>query len=132
MEKFKIIKFPRISDNKGTLVPFEFSDIPFEVKRVYLVTGKNEVIRGKHAHIIENELFVAVSGSILIKVNDGTGDTEILLDSPNEGLLVKKDCWHELHNFTENTIVMAFSSTKYLPGKQNYITNKDLFIKSCQ
>ena len=132
MEKFKIIKFPRISDNKGTLVPFEFSDIPFEVKRVYLVTGKNEVIRGGHAHIIEDELFVAVSGSILIKVNDGTGDTEILLDSPNEGLLVKKNCWHELHNFTENTIVMAFSSTKYLPGKRNYITNKDLFIKSCQ
>ncbi len=130
MKKFKLLKFPRISDQKGTLVPFEFSDIPFEVKRVYLVTGKENIPRGQHAHIIEDELFVAVSGSILIKVNDGTGDTEILLDSPDTGLLVRKDCWHELHNFAENTIVMAFSSTEYLPGESNYITDKKKFLES--
>jgi dTDP-4-dehydrorhamnose 3,5-epimerase len=132
MKKFELLKFPRISDQKGTLVPFEFSDIPFEVKRVYLVTGKENIPRGQHAHIIEDELFVAVSGSILVKVNDGTGDTEILLDSPNVGLLVRKDCWHELHNFAENTIVMAFSSTEYLPGAGNYITDKEKFLKNCQ
>ena len=132
MKKFELLKFPRISDQKGTLVPFEFSDIPFAVKRVYLVTGKKGIPRGQHAHIIEDEFFVAVSGSILIKVNDGTGDQEILLDSPNVGLLVRKDCWHELHNFAENTIVMAFSSTKYLPGENNYITDKEKFLENCR
>jgi len=71
-------------------------------------------------------------GSISIKINDGTGDQEILLDSPNEGLLVPKDCWHELYNFAENTIVMAFSSTEYLPGKGNYVTDKEEFLKNCQ
>lgn len=131
MKKFELIKFPRISDQKGDLIPFEFSDIPFPVKRVYLVTGKEGVPRGKHAHIIEDELFVAVQGSILIKVNDGTGDIDILLDSPNIGLLVRKNCWHELHNFAGNTIVMAFSSTKYLPGEKNYIIDKEKFLQQC-
>ncbi len=129
MKKFKLIEFPLFSDKKGTLIPFEFSDIPFPVKRVYLVTGKKEVPRGQHAHIIEDELFVAVSGSILIKINDGIKDYEFLLDKPNRGLLVKKNCWHELHNFTKDTIVMAFSSTEYLPGSKNYITNKEEFFK---
>ena len=129
MEKFKIIEFPLISDDKGSLVPFEFSYIPFEVKRIYLVTGKKDVIRGKHAHIIENELFVAVKGSVLVKVNDGTGDKEILLDSSNKGLLVLKDCWHELSEFNNETVVMAFSSTEYMPGETNYITNKEEFLK---
>lgn len=132
MKKFELLEFPRISDQKGTLVPFEFSDIPFAVKRIYLVTGKDGIPRGQHAHIIEDELFVAISGSILIKVNDGTGDQEILLDSPNVGLLVRKDCWHELHNFAENTIVMAFSSTEYLPGESNYITDKKKFLENCK
>lgn len=128
MKKFELLKFPRISDQKGTLVPFEFSDIPFSIKRVYLVTGKEGIPRGGHAHIIEDELFVVIQGSVLMKINDGKEDQEILLNKSNEGLLVRKNCWHELHNFAENTIVMAFSSTPYLPGETNYITEKEEFL----
>lgn len=129
MKKFEIIEFPKICDTKGSLVPFEFSDIPFEVKRVYLVTGKEGTPRGSHAHIIEDELFVAVNGSVRIRINDGTGDQDIILDESNKALLVTKDCWHELHDFSEDTIVMAFSSTPYLPGPSNYIDNKEGFLQ---
>ncbi len=129
MKKFEILEFPRFNDEKGSLIPFEFSEIPFPVKRVYLVKGKEKVVRGKHAHLIEDELFVAVSGSVILRINDGAGDQEILLDSPQKGVLIRKHCWHELDNFAENTVVMAFSSTSYLPGETNYLTDKKVFLE---
>ncbi len=40
-----------LSDDDGTLVPIEFSELPFEPKRVFYVTNvpKGEE-RGNHAH----------------------------------------------------------------------------------
>ncbi|HEY5714316.1 MAG TPA: FdtA/QdtA family cupin domain-containing protein [Candidatus Gracilibacteria bacterium] len=127
--KYRLIEFPYFSDDRGDLIPFELdSRFPFEVKRVYLVTGNDGQVRGGHAHKIEDELFVAASGSITALVNDGVGDHEILLDAKNKALVVRKDCWHEFYNFSPDAVMLCFSSTHYLPGEGNYIMNKEDFL----
>ena len=129
MSGFKIIDFPHFQDDRGTLTPYEFDEnFPFEVKRVYLVTAHDDQIRGGHAHLIESEVFVAASGAITALVNDKSGDQEIVLDHPQKALLVEKNCWHEFKNFSDGATLLCFSSTHYLPGETNYITDKDLFL----
>jgi dTDP-4-dehydrorhamnose 3,5-epimerase-like enzyme len=86
-------------------------------------------VRGGHAHIIEEEIFLASSGSATLVVNDGSGDEEILLDARTKGVYVKPGCWHELRNFSPDAVVFAFSSTKYIPGEANYVTDKEEFLK---
>lgn len=129
--KYQIIDFPEHADIRGSLVPFELNDdFPFLVKRVYLVTAVDEFVkRGGHAHLVEDELFVAVSGTLKAIVNDGTGDTEIILNRKNKGLLVQTYCWHEFFAFSSDAVLLCFSSTHYLPGDQNYIIDKNTFLK---
>lgn len=131
MNKYKIIKFPKFTDKRGDLIPFELDqNFPFKVKRVYLVTSKNNSTRGGHAHKIESEVFVAAKGKITALINDGTQDIEIVLDDSNKALLVQKHCWHEFHDFSEDAVMLCFSSTHYLPGEENYITDKEAFLNS--
>lgn len=126
---YSVIDFPHFADLRGTLTPFEFDDtFPFLVKRVYLVTATDNAVRGGHAHKVESEVFVAASGSITATVNDGSGDQIITLNQPNQALLVHPGCWHEFSNFSDNAVMLCFSSTHYLPGEENYITNKATFL----
>ena len=127
MKKFEIIPFPLFSDDRGETVPFELGEhFPFLVKRTYVVTGKENQVRGGHAHKQEEELFVAISGTVTALVNDGTGDEEIILDAKNKGLLVRANCWHEFTNFSKDAVLLAFSSTHY-NGKDEYLEDKEEF-----
>ncbi len=89
-EKFEILEFPHFEDDRGTLTPLEFDQLPFEPQRVYFVTAKDGAVRGGHSHHIEEEIFVAARGSISLLVNDGTGDQKIKLDTPSRAVWVKK------------------------------------------
>ncbi|PID70598.1 dTDP-6-deoxy-3,4-keto-hexulose isomerase [bacterium DOLZORAL124_38_8] len=129
-DSWQILSVPQFEDARGTLVPFELDEsFPFDVKRVYLVTGKQNVTRGAHAHIVEEEVFVCVNGRVKMTVNDKQQETDIWLDTPTKAVYVPTQCWHEFSEFSDDAILLCFSSTHYLPGEQNYITNKQEFLK---
>ncbi len=131
MQNYTIHSFPLFSDKRGTLIPFELNEnFPFEVKRVYLVTAHDSQRRGGHAHKIESELFVAAQGSIKMLVNQAGADEIITLDTKNKAVEVLPYCWHEFYDFSEDAVLLCFSSTHYLPGEENYITDKDAFISA--
>ncbi|MCF7831094.1 FdtA/QdtA family cupin domain-containing protein [Candidatus Gracilibacteria bacterium] len=127
--KFELIDFPYFADSRGETIPFELdSSFPITVKRVYLVTGKENAVRGGHAHKTEEEVFVASSGTVTAVVNDGSGDQEIRLDKKNKGLLIRKDCWHEFKNFSPDCVLLCFSSTHFA-GRDDYVETKEEFLK---
>lgn len=129
MKKYEILNFPQFSEDRGDLIPFEFDALfPFEVRRVYLVTANEGQSRGGHAHIQEQEVFVMASGACSAIVNDGTCDTEIVLDKKNKALFVNVDCWHEFKDFSKDAVMLCFSSVHYLPGNSNYICDKGEFL----
>lgn len=133
MKRYEILNYPHFADVRGDLVPFEFCEkFPFLVKRAYLVTAHAGQRRGGHAHIQEEEMFVAVSGSLRAVVNDGTGDKRIVLDRKNKALLVRTNCWHEFLDFSPEAVMLCFSSTRYIPGEDNYIMDKTAFLKKMQ
>lgn len=130
MKNWEIVQFSEFADKRGTLVPFEFDkDFPIDVKRTYLVTGTEGSIRGGHSHKIESEIFIASSGTIKAIIHDGQESQEISLDSRAKGLVVRPGCWHEFISFSSDAVMLCFSSTHYLPGESNYVTDRNLFFK---
>ena len=68
MKKFK---FKIFKNKTGSLVPFTLNkDIPFKVKRIFLIYGNKNFIRGKHAHKKCSQLLVPVSGKIEVSLED--------------------------------------------------------------
>lgn len=127
-DRYKLITLPHFSDDRGETVPFELDDrFPFAVKRVYVITGTPDAVRGGHAHRQEEEVFAAVSGAVTAVVNDGSGDQEIILDRKNQALYVGPLCWHEFKHFSSDAVLLCFSSTHY-DGRDGYIENKDEFL----
>jgi len=65
MSLIKIVSFPPLGDDRGSLVALEgLKTVPFEIKRVYYIFGtKKNVSRGFHAHRNIKQVVVCVTGS---------------------------------------------------------------------
>ena len=63
----KKIKFKTYKNNTGLLIPFSFSkDIPFKPKRIFIIYGKKNSIRGDHAHLRCSQFLVPIFGSMTV------------------------------------------------------------------
>lgn len=126
----KMIKFQLLSDDRGGLVAIEqLKDIPFEIKRVYYIFDVAEgVQRGFHAHKRLQQVMFCPHGSCKIRLDDGTEKAEVLLDSPDKGLLVKSNIWREMFDFTPGTVLMVLASDYY--DESDYIRDYAEFIRS--
>ena len=68
---------------------------------------------------------MCVSGSCTIILDDGNVKSEHILNEPDQGILVNKMIWHEMHNFSDNCILMVLASDIY--EEEDYIRNFDDF-----
>lgn len=121
------MKFQVIGDERGSLISLEaMKNIPFNIKRVYYIYGVDPKIpRGFHAHKDLQQVLVCVNGSCTIILDDGNVKTEHILNEPDQGVLVDKMVWHEMHNFSEDCILMVLASDIY--KEEDYIRNFDDF-----
>ena len=125
----KIIHFPSIGDKNGSLVSLEsFKNVPFEIKRVYYIFGtKNGISRGFHAHRNIKQIVISIAGSCRFVLNDGINQEEIILDTPNKGLMIENLIWREMHDFSPNCILLVLASEYY--EEKDYIRKYDEFLK---
>lgn len=117
MELEKIIQLPKILDDRGNLSFIEApNNIPFDVKRVYWiydVPGGEK--RGGHAYKNLYELFIAISGSFDITIDNGKEFKKYSLNRSYEGLYVPKMLWRSLDNFSTNSLCLILASESYNP-----------------
>ena len=111
----KLIEFKNLGDERGNLVSFEANkNIPFEIKRVYCIYAtKQNVVRGLHAHKTLKQVAIALKGSCKFVLDDGLKREEILLDIPTHGLLIDSCTWREMHDFSEDCVLMVLASQLY-------------------
>jgi dTDP-4-dehydrorhamnose 3,5-epimerase-like enzyme len=121
------ISLPRIRNSKGGLGVIE--KLPFEIKRVYyLYDTPCGVKRGGHAHRELAQVMIALSGSFVITVVDGTGTTHVFpVDGKSYGIYIPPMCWRVLTQFSPGAICLVLASTEYDP--QDYIYDYDEFMK---
>jgi len=128
MSLIKWIDFPALGDERGSLVALEAEkSVPFMIKRVYYIFGtKAGVSRGFHAHRKLQQVAICITGSCRMILDDGQQRNEVLLNSPNKGLVIGDLVWREMHDFSEDCVLLVLASEHY--DESDYIRNYNDFI----
>ena len=115
----------KFNDERGFLVPLEFSKIPFNPKRLFLVSDvpKGEV-RGDHAHHKTKQFLICLRGEIEVVLYDGKKETSTILH-PMEGIYVPHLIWDSQVFKTGDDLLLVLASTKY--DINDYISSREEF-----
>ncbi len=121
------IEFQPIGDVRGELVALEGKrNIPFEIKRVYYMTGLSpEIPRGFHAHRKLEQIAICVMGSCRFILDDGRFRKEVWLRTSRQGLYIGNMVWREMHDFTRDCVLMVLASEVY--DEADYIRDYEVF-----
>lgn len=126
----KLLEFPRRNDPRGNLSFVEGGNhVPFDLRRVfYLYDVPSGAMRGGHAHRIEQQVLIALSGSFDVRLDDGREQMTVTLNRPYRGVLIPPGVWRELENFTSGSVCLTLSSIDY--DESDYIRSYADFLAS--
>ena len=128
MSLIEWIDLPNFGDERGSLVVIESNkNIPFDVKRLYYIyDAKPDIPRGFHAHKELKQIAFCLKGKCRMLMDNGIDKQEIWLDQPNKGLLIPPMVWHEMHDFSDDCVLLVLASDFY--DESDYIRKYDDFI----
>jgi hypothetical protein len=66
--------------------------------------------RGGHAHKELEQLFIAISGSFDVILDDGKATKKFNLNRPDVGLYVSPMIWRTVENFSYNSVCLVIAS----------------------
>ena len=128
MSLIKLIDLPSLGDQRGGLVAIESNQsIPFEIKRLYYIFNTTNQSRGFHAHIDLKQVAVCVKGSCRFILDNGHTREEVTLNSPTQGLYIDALTWREMHDFSEDCVLLVLASEHY--DESDYIRDYQEFLK---
>jgi dTDP-4-dehydrorhamnose 3,5-epimerase-like enzyme len=127
LDACRLVRLPTFVDDRGNLAVIEaMTDIPFEVKRVYYLYQFTGAKRGGHAHKRLQQLFIALSGSFDVVLDDGRRKKTIRLSDPAEGLYICPMIWREIENFSPGSVCLVLASTHY--DERDYFRTYEEFV----
>jgi dTDP-4-dehydrorhamnose 3,5-epimerase-like enzyme len=127
--KYEFIKIPVVEDTRGNLGFIQNDILTFDFKRVYyLFDVPSSAFRGGHAHIEQQEVLIALSGSFEVVLDDGFEKKTILLNKPSMGLLIPTGIWRELQNFSSGAVCLVLASDVF--EESDYIRDYPQFLET--
>ena len=128
MSLINLIEFPILGDHRGSLIALEATkDIPFDIKRIYYIFGADKTTsRGFHAHKELQQIAICVSGKCRMILDNGKIKEEVWLDSPDKGLLIGNNIWREMHDFSDDCVLLVLASEHY--DESDYIRDYEGFL----
>lgn len=131
-DKYKILEFPDLGDERGNLVVVEgMQDIPFAVNRVFYIYGSDDtVIRGQHANRLSEFVLINVSGTSKVRIDDGMEQCVVELNRPRMGLYIPNMLWKDMYEFSPDSVLLVLASTHY--DGNEYIRNYDDYLKEIE
>ena len=113
----KLRKIKTYKETTGTLIPISLKkNIPFKVKRIFILHGKKKYLRGNHAHYKCSQYFIPLCGSVIINYEyKGIKLKKILSFSNNNSLLLKPMTWCKIKFNTNNSKLIVFCDREYEP-----------------
>lgn len=123
----ELIQLTLVQEERGWLSAAEaFNHVPFEIKRVYWLSGVPPGgERAHHAHREQKELLVAARGAFTVHSDDGRVHSVHRLSSPAYGLLLPEMVWHHLDEFSDGALCLVLASGPYDYGE--YVHDHDEF-----
>nr|WP_314100383.1 FdtA/QdtA family cupin domain-containing protein [Acinetobacter lwoffii] len=132
MNLIEWIELPNLGDHRGSLVVAEANrNVPFSIQRLYYIFGAQpDVPRGFHAHKELQQIAFCIQGSCKMLMDNGKEKQEILIGQSNKGLFILPMVWHEMHDFSEDCILLVLASDHY--DESDYIRNYDQFLEEAE
>jgi len=132
-KKYLIGKVPAVEAKDFRMNPAEllnfFPGKTFELKRVYWIDNpKGNKKSGQHCHTDEDEIFIVIKGNVIMLLDDGGGKEEIKL-TENNIVWVPKLVWHGFEHLSDDSIILALSSTNYDSERKGYVEDYSDFLK---
>lgn len=126
-----LIQLEGILDGEdGTLFVIEQKKtVPFKIKRIYYIKNlsKNISMRGAHAHKEIEQVIFCINGSFNLHLDDGVYKQDLKMCNDNIGIMLGKELWHEMSQFSEDCILLVIASDYYY--ESDYIRKYDDFLK---
>ncbi len=121
--------FKQYKKKSGILIPFSLKkNIPFKTKRIFIIYGNKNFVRGNHAHYKCSQFFVPIYGSIDIEYeNKKIKTVKRISYKRKQGLLLKPKTWCKIKFNTNNSIIMVFCDREY--EFKDYIEKYKDFLK---
>ena len=128
MSLIEWIELPNLGDDRGSLMVLESNkNVPFKVKRIYyILDAKPDVPRGFHAHKELMQLAFCIKGSCNMIMDNGIEKQQVRIDKSNVGLVIPPMVWHEMHDFSEDCVMLVLASAQY--DEADYIRDYDEFM----
>ena len=128
-EKYKVIEFPEMGDERGNLVVVEGEQlVPFKINRVFYMYGSDDtVVRGQHANRESEFVLINVSGTSKVRVTDGKEEEIIELNKPRMGLYLSSMLWKDMYDFSSDSVLLVLTNTHY--NGAEYIRDYDEYLK---
>ena len=127
-QKLKIYK-----ETTGLLMPISLKkNIPFKVKRIFIIHGKKNYPRGNHAHYKCSQFLIPLSGSIIIEYEHKKNKSKKTLSLfKNNNLLLKPMTWCKIRFIGNNSKLLVFCDREYEPLDyiKDYTKFKTMFKK---
>jgi dTDP-4-dehydrorhamnose 3,5-epimerase-like enzyme len=111
MDRFVLFDLPTFRDARGALTVLD-DRLPFPVKRLFWIYSADGLSRGGHRHHKTRQAFIAVAGSVVVHLDDGQMLNDIVLDCPQQCLLVEPKDWHTM-SFGPSSILLVAASHPY-------------------
>lgn len=124
----QIIKIPKIYDDAYLCFCQTPDQIPFNIKRVYYIFGAEpNLARGKHAHKKNRQILFCIQGKVRMLLDNGVKKEEVVLNNPENGIMLDRMIWHEMLDMNEKTILLVLASEIFDP--KDYIREYSEFLK---
>ncbi|MCW5624035.1 MAG: FdtA/QdtA family cupin domain-containing protein [Burkholderiales bacterium] len=120
MKRYTLLDLATFSDERGSLTVLD-KVLPFPIVRTYWIYGADGQTRGGHRHRVTRQALVAVAGVVTIYMDDGVGQTSVVLDTPSVCLLVEPKDWHTM-TFGSGSVLLVISSHHY--DRNDYIDER--------
>ncbi len=122
-----VITLKSFEDHRGSLLPLEFENLPFEPKRIFIVNNVplND-IRGNHSHYETKQLLICINGTVDVILHDGFSETIYSL-TKNQQILIPELVWDSQKFTSENSEIIVLCSTNF--NLDDYIFDFEKFKK---
>jgi dTDP-4-dehydrorhamnose 3,5-epimerase-like enzyme len=113
----RLVECSPFADERGRLLPFQFSDLPFVPGRAFAVADVPVgVARGGHAHRSGMQLLVCLQGRIETLMRVADAEERLMLSPSAAGLLVGPGVWCQQTYLVEGSVLLVFASEPYDPS----------------
>lgn len=126
----RLIDFPVIGRPEGNLTFVEATrHVPFEIRRIYyLYDVPGGAMRGGHGHKALEQVFIAMSGSFDIELDDGVERKKYHLNRSYYGVYVAPMMWRELDNFSSGSVCLVLASDYF--DENDYFRRYEDFLRA--